>query len=68
MKKVDEGIKPEVNLEDQIISFVSEKQPVHIGEIFKGLRISQIKGINYVTSLINQGKLTYASHNQVSAI
>ncbi|SMO51752.1 hypothetical protein SAMN06265379_102163 [Saccharicrinis carchari] len=56
------------NLEDKIISFVSKEQPVHIGEIFKNLKISQTKGLNYVTSMINQGKLIYASHNQVNVI
>lgn len=53
------------NIEDKIISVVSEKQPVHIGEIFKTLKISQKKGMNYVIALINQGKLNYAAHNQV---
>lgn len=57
-----------VNLEEKIISFVSEKQPVHIGEIFKNLRISQKKGMNYVISMINQGKLIYASNNQVNVM
>ncbi|MGQ1785996.1 MULTISPECIES: hypothetical protein [unclassified Saccharicrinis] len=64
---IKEKARTETNLEDKIISFVSEKQPVHIGEIFKTLRISQTKGMNYVTSMINQGKLIYASHNQVNA-
>lgn len=53
------------NIEDKIISVVSEKQPVHIGEIFKTLKISQKKGMNYVIAMINQGKLNYAAHNQV---
>ncbi|TLX77647.1 hypothetical protein E9993_03110 [Labilibacter sediminis] len=53
------------NLEDKILSVVNEKQPIHIGEIFKTLRISQTKGMNFVLSLINQGKLNYAAHNQV---
>lgn len=60
------NLKTTNNLEDKIISFVSEQQPVHIGEIFKGLKISQTKGLNYVTTMINQGKLIYASHNQVN--
>ncbi|WP_075590276.1 hypothetical protein [Labilibacter marinus] len=54
-------------LETEIISFVSKKQQVHIGEIFKNLKISQKKGMNYVISMINQGKLSYASNNQVTA-
>ncbi len=62
----DEEYRTDTNLEDKIISFVREKQPVHIGEIFKNLRISQVKGINHVTTMINQGKLIYASHNQVN--
>ncbi len=57
--------KDEKRIEDKIIHFVSEKQPVHIGEILKTLRLSQTKGLNYVISLINNGKLNYASHNQV---
>ncbi len=60
------SLKTSNDLEDKIISFVSEQQPVHIGEIFKGLKISQTKGLNYVTTMINQGKLIYASHNQVN--
>ncbi len=63
---IRERFKKANNLEDKIISFVSEQQPVHIGEIFKGLKISQTKGLNYVTTMINQGKLIYASHNQVN--
>ncbi|GAF04228.1 hypothetical protein [Saccharicrinis fermentans] len=63
---IKEKARTETNLEEKIISFVSEKQPVHIGEIFKTLRISQTKGLNYVTSMINQGKLYYASNNQVN--
>lgn len=62
IKKEDKKNK---SLEDKIISVVSEKQPVHIGEIFKTLKISQTKGMNYVIALINQGKLNYAAHNQV---
>lgn len=53
------------SMEDKIISVVNERQPIHIGEIFKALRISQTKGLNYVIALINQGKLNYADHNQV---
>ena len=60
--------KKTVSMEEKIISFVSERQPVHIGEIFKNLKISQTKGMNYVTSMINQGKLIYASHNQVNVL
>ena len=60
--------KVAVNMEEKIISFVSERQPVHIGEIFKDLKISQTKGMNYVISMINQGKLIYASHNQVNVL
>ncbi len=54
-----------IGIEERIISFVNEEQPVYMGEIFKELRISQTKGLNYVISLINQGKLSYASNNQV---
>ncbi len=61
-----ESRKTKNNLEDKIISFVSEQQPVHIGEIFKNLKISQTRGLNYVTTMINQGKLIYASNNQVN--
>ncbi len=57
--------KSKKGIEEKIISFVEERQPVHIGEIFKNLRISQTKGLNYVISLISRGKLNYASHNQV---
>ncbi|MCW3804398.1 hypothetical protein [Plebeiibacterium marinum] len=57
--------KAKGGIEEKIISFVNDHQPVHIGEIFKDLKISQTKGMNYVISLINQGKLSYASHNQV---
>ena len=63
---IKERARTETNLEEKIISFVSEKQPVHIGEIFKTLRISHTKGLNYVTTMINQGKLYYASNNQVN--
>ncbi len=52
-------------IEEKIISFVSERQPVHMGEIFKTLRISQTKGLNYIIAMINQGKLSYGSRNQV---
>ncbi len=58
------GIVPR-SIEEKIISFVSEKQPVHMGEIFKTLRISQTKGLNYIIAMINQGKLSYGSRNQV---
>ncbi len=44
---------------------VKENQPMHIGDIFKILRIGHSKGLNYVISMINQGKLSYASNNQV---
>jgi len=62
-KKVEKT--PKV-IEEKIISFVSANQPVHIGEIFKTLRISQTKGLPYVISMINNGKLCYNSHNQVN--
>ncbi|WP_068474738.1 hypothetical protein [Saccharicrinis aurantiacus] len=52
-------------LEERIFDVVSEKQPMHIGEIFKVLRISPTKGLNSVISMINQGKLSYAANNQV---
>ncbi len=52
-------------IEERIITFVSEKQPVIMGEIFKNLRISHTKGLNYVIAMINQGKLSYDSRNQV---
>ncbi len=52
-------------LEEQIIDVVKENQPMHIGDIFKILRIGHSKGLNYVISMINQGKLSYASNNQV---
>lgn len=55
-----------VLMEEKIIMFVSENQPVHIGEIFKTLKISQTKGLPYVISMINNGKLSYDSHNQVN--
>ncbi len=57
--------KGRIGIEEKIISFVHDEQPVYIGEIFKGLRISQTKGMNCVISLINQGKLNYGSNNQV---
>ncbi len=65
MTKEAERIDRSPSMEDKIITFVSEKQPVHIGEIFKSLRISHTKGMNFVISMINQGKLSYAEHNQV---
>ncbi len=57
--------KIRIGIEEKIISFVNEEQPVYIGEIFKGLRISPTRGMNYVISLINQGKLNYGTNNQV---
>ena len=53
------------NIQGDIISFVKAKEPVHIGEIFKNLKISQTKGFMYVMDLINNGQLNYVSHNQV---